>query len=115
MHLTLRCLVGSTYSKAFFSAFKYELSIKWTIVPGELRIIKFKSSWKTKNRNHTEINSKENNSKGMKNTMKDSQIDSKETSFFTMGRGKKNVFLTSYVSKIGHKTIGIQRIGSFPI
>ena len=39
-----------------------------------------------KNWNHTEINSKEN--KGMKNIMKDSQIDPKaENSFLTMCRG----------------------------
>ena len=51
-------------------------------------IIKFKSSWRPKNRNHTEINSKENISKGMKNIMKDSQIDPKaENSFLTMCRG----------------------------
>ena len=36
MHLTSLCLVGRTNAKAFFSAFKYELSIKWTIVPVEL-------------------------------------------------------------------------------
>ena len=37
MHLTWCRLVGRTNAKECFSAFKFELSIKWTIVPGELK------------------------------------------------------------------------------